>query len=374
MPSTLRLAALTDEAALRRMLRENPMPGAISLTFEREPDYFAAAGVDGSFSQTILNQETDSGEILGMGARIIRPMYLNGGIQDIGYMSHLRVDLNYSFGLSLARQLARSFKKFHELHADRRAAFYLMSVITDNTAARRLLTSGLPGMPHAREYARLFTYAISPRRPLPETRLPQGMQLERGRPELIPEITACLQRNGERKQFSPFWSAENLFTSTRTPNLHPQDFFLVVQSGHVSGCLALWDQTPFKQTVVRGYGKNMARWRPIINLLARVVDIPYLPAVGDPISYCYASHLAIDNDDARIFSALLRAVYNETARRGLNYFMIGLSESHPLRPVLIKNYLHITYPSQIYLMAWEDGLNALDKVDGRIPGPEIAVL
>ena len=49
MPSTLRLAALTDEAALRRMLRENPMPGAISLTFEREPDYFAAAGVDGSF-------------------------------------------------------------------------------------------------------------------------------------------------------------------------------------------------------------------------------------------------------------------------------------------------------------------------------------
>ena len=41
MPSsTLRLATPADEAFLRRLLRDNPMPGSISLTYEREPDYF----------------------------------------------------------------------------------------------------------------------------------------------------------------------------------------------------------------------------------------------------------------------------------------------------------------------------------------------
>jgi hypothetical protein len=373
-PTTLRLATRADDPALRRILRENPMPGAISLTFEREPDYFIAAGVDGSLSQTILNQEMGTGEILGMGTRIVRPMYLNGQAQDVGYMSHLRADSNRSWGLSLARQLARSFTKFHELHADGRVPFYLMSVIADNAPARRLLASGLPGMPHAREYARMFTYAISPRRPRHEIPLPRGMQIERGKPEQIPAIIECLQRNNQRMQFSPFWSTENLFIPAQTPNLHPQDFFLAIRSGQVIGCLALWDQTSFKQTVVRGYTGNMARWRPLINLLSRIVDLPYLPAVGSPIPFCYASHLAIDNDDARIFASLLRAIYNETARREFNYFMLGLSENHPLRPVLTKNYLHITYPSQIYLMAWDDGLDALTQVDGRIPALEIAIL
>jgi hypothetical protein len=42
--------------------------------------------------------------------------------------------------------------------------------------------------------------------------------------------------------------------------------------------------------------------------------------------------------------------------------------------VLTKNYLHITYPSQIYLMAWDDGLEAVTQIDGRTPGLEIAIL
>jgi hypothetical protein len=374
MPSTLRLAAVADEPALRRLLCENPMPGSISLTYEREPDYFIAARMEGTLSQTIVNVDNATGALLGMGTRIIRPMYINGGIQNIGYMSHLRADLSHPWGLSLARQLSRAFGKFHELHADGRVPFYLMSVIADNAPARRLLTAGFSGMPQAREYARMFTYAISPRRAKRELPLPHHLVLQRGAPEYVPEIIACLQRNNGRRQFAPYWSTENLFTATRTPNLHPNDFFLAINGSRVVGCLALWDQTSFKQTVVRGYGGAMARWRPAINLLSRFVDIPNLPKINSPLQYCYASHLAIENDDPQIFSSLLRAVYNETNHRGFNYFMIGLSQLHPLRPVLMKSYLHITYPSQIYLMAWEDGLDAITSVGSQVPGLEIAVL
>jgi hypothetical protein len=220
----------------------------------------------------------------------------------------------------------------------------------------------------------MFTYAISPRRMRREFHLPHGLRLERGTPAHTSEIVTCLQRNGTGWQFTPSWSAQDLFTPDRTPNLHPEDFLLAVNGSRVAGCLAVWDQTPFKQTIVRGYSGNMARWRPLINRLARWIDVPYLPEINAPFPYCYASHLAIDQDDPQIFSALLRAASNETVRRGFNYFMIGLSEANPLRPVLTRNYLHITYQSQIYLVAWEDGLQAIKRVDGRVPGLEIAVL
>jgi hypothetical protein len=371
---TLRLATPTDDAALRQLLRDNPMPGNISLSYEREPSYFLAARVDGPLSQTIISVDAETGQLRGMGARVIRPMYLNGQVQEVGYMSHLRADSGREWGLSLARQLARSFAKFRQLHADGRTPFYLMSVIADNRPARRLLASGLPGMPQAHEYARLITYAISSRRAKTEMALPRGCTLARGAPEHIPEIIACLQRNGARHQFAPLWSAENLFTPTQTPNLHPADFSLLVRGSRVCGCLAVWDQTPFKQTVVRGYAGRLARWRPLINLLAHVAEIPRLPPVNAPLRYAYASHLALDGDDPQLFAALLRAVYNATLRRGFNYFVLGLSEAHPLRPVLTRSYRHIAYTSQMYLMAWEDGLDAVRRVDGRVPGPEVALL
>jgi hypothetical protein len=374
MSIVLRLATPADDAALRQLLRDNPMSGNISLSYEREPSYFIAAGVDGPLSQTIIGVDAETGQLRGMGARVIRPMYLNGQVQEVGYMGHLRADSGREWGLSLARQLARSFAKFRQLHADGRAPFYLMSVIADNRPARRLLASGLPGMPQAHEYARMVTYAISPRRPKREIAPPRGWTLQRGTPQHIPEITACLQRNGVRHQFFSYWSAENLFTPHQTPNLRPEDFLLALRGSWVCGCLAVWDQTPFKQTVVRGYNGSMLRLRPLINLLARLVDIPHLPAVNAPLPYAYASHLAVDDDNPSIFAALLRAAYNETLCRGFNYFMLGLSETHPLRPILTKNYLHIAYPSQIYLMAWEDGLDAVRQVDGRVPGLEVAIL
>jgi len=374
MPTSHRLATSADDPALRRMLRENPMPGSISLTYEREPDYFIAARMEGTLSQTIVQVDDATGEFLGMGTRIIRPMNLNGEIQNVGYMSHLRADLNRPWGLALARQLSRAFGKFHELHADSRAPFYLMSIIADNLPARRLLTSGLPSLPHAREYARMYTYAISPRRVKSELQLPNGMQLQGGTSAHSDEIIACLQRNAAKRQFAPAWTSTNLFSPTESPNLHPEDFLMMVNGSRVVGCLALWDQTPFKQTIARGYSGWMARGRPFINLLARFIDLPYLPAAGAPIPFCFASHLAIDDDDPRVFACLLRAAYNATFRRGFNYFMLGLAEANPLRPLITRKYLHITYVSQIYLMAWDDGVEDVARVDRRVPGLEIAVL
>jgi hypothetical protein len=368
----LRLATREDEADLRNLMRNNPMPGSISLSYEREPDYFIGAGLDGLLSQTIIAR--DEGGLLGMGTRAVRLMYVNGEVQETGTMSHLRVDGKRIHGVGMVRQLVRSFGKFHQLHGDGRAPFYLMSVIADNFPALRLMTSGLPGMPSAHLYARMFTYAVSPRRLRPAIKMAPGFGIERGTKEFITEILACLQRSGRRMQFAPAWSETSLFSPDQAPNLNPRDFLLAVNGSRVSGCLALWDQTPFKQTVVRSYSGSTARWRGLINLLSKVVDFPRLPEINCPLKYCYASHLAVDQDDPQIFAALLRAAYNETARRGFNYFMIGLSEASPLRPVLTRNYLHMPYPSQIYGMTWEDGAAAWARVDGRAPGLEIALL
>jgi len=363
------LATLADDEALRRLLRENPIPGSISLTFEREPCYFDASAIDGPFHQTIVARETDTGNVIALGNRSVRKLFLNGHPQDIGYMSQLRVHPDYGKGMYLARGLAGGFKKYHELHQDGRAPFYLMSVIEDNLPAKRLLTSGLSEYPYAIEYARMFTYAIYPVRRKRALDLPRSLQLIRGNDKYADGIVDCLNRNGARKQFAPYWTCDSLFAS----NLAPSDFFVVLDAESVVGCLACWDQNSFKQTVVRGYSGSLARWRKLLNLFSFFGAWPYLPEPNTPLRYLYASHLAIDGDDPAVFAVLLRALYNHNLEHDYSYFMIGLAESNPLRKI-VKGYRPLTYISQLYLVDWEKGRNLLESIDQHIPGLEVATL
>lgn len=363
------LATPDDDAALRRLLRENPMPGSISLSFEREPCYFHASAIEGPFHQTLVAREAGTGNLVGLASRSVRPMFLNGSVQSVGYLGQLRIHPRYCKSLFLARGLTRGFEFFQKLHADRQAPFYLMSIIADNAPARRLLASGFPGFPRLHEYTRLFTYAIYPIRPKRPLPLPRSLRLVRGNDNCVQAIVDCLQRNGPRKQFAPHWTADSLFTA----DLTPADFFLALDGQRVVGCLACWDQSRFKQTVVRGYSGLIARWRKLINWLSPLGGWPTLPNPHTPLHYCYASHLAIDDDNPLVFAALLRAYYNHAVAQNYSYFMIGLNEANPFCEI-VKTYHPLTYNSQLYLVAWDDGFDAISQVDTRAPGLEVAVL
>jgi hypothetical protein len=363
------LATPADDESLRRLLRENPIPGSLSLSFEREPCYFDASAIEGPFHQTIVAREKDTGQVIALGNRSVRKLFLNGHPQDIGYMSQLRVRPDYGKGLYLARGLAGGFKKYHQLHQDGRAPFYLMSVIEDNLPARRLLQSGLPEYPYVKEYARMFTYAIYPVRKKAMLPVPRPMRLTRGSDSYADGIVDCLNRNSARKQLAPYWTCESLFTS----NLLPADFFVALDGERVTACLACWDQNFFKQTVVRGYSGSLARWRKLLNLFSRFGVSPYLPEPNTLLRYSYASHIAVDHDDHVIFNSLLRAVYNYNHEQKYDYFMLGLAESNPFCKT-VETYHPLTYISQIYLVGWDGDGDLLANIDQRIPGLEIAVL
>ena len=72
------LATQADDTDLRRLLRENPIAGSISLSFEREPCYFDASVIEGPFHQTIVAREADSSNVIAFGNRSVRPLFING--------------------------------------------------------------------------------------------------------------------------------------------------------------------------------------------------------------------------------------------------------------------------------------------------------
>jgi hypothetical protein len=363
------LARPEDDPALRRLLANTPMPGRLTVAFEREPDYFLGCGTMGRSWQIVVARLKSTGEIVGVLCRGVRPHFINGRPVNIGYIGQIRIAEKYR-GLWL---LQRGLRFFRQLHADGQAPGYWGVISDENAVARGVLVErSRKNFPVARQLARLHTLGIILRRPLQG--LPFAGTIEPGSVETLPEIVAFLRQEGARRQLYPAYDEQDFTGSPATLGFDLRDFRVARQDGVIRGVIGLWDQAGYKQSVVRGFDRSLQLVRPFYNLGARLAGAAPLPGIGEHIHSAYASFICVANDDRPVFAALLRAVCNLAAERRYAYLMLGLAELDPLLPEGLR-YAHISYFSRLYVGYWpEEAGEFFERLDGRTPYIEIAML
>ncbi len=339
------------------------MPAGISLSMEREPNYFAGAAMDGSEHQTIVAIE--DGRVVCAGTIGVSSRFLNGVAARVGYLSGLRLDRACRSRPSILRQ---GYQVFHDLH--RRAgepAVYLTSIFSANARAIRFFERNLPWMPTYRRIADFVTVVLRVR---PQLREADGAASGCAAAESdLPLITDLLNRQNEQLQFAPVWSVEKL---KRCSALQAADFRLARdRDDHLAWCAAVWDQRAVRQTVVRGYPPMLRRMRPLVNFGARLLRTPRLPAVGKTIPLAFASHIAATPDS---LPAALRSLETAASQRGIEYLTVGFDARDPRLGVVRRHFKGREYSSRIYLVYWEDGAQCAEAVADGIVAPEAALL
>lgn len=365
------VAQHADDDALRALLRHNPLPGWVSLSYEREPNYFLATTLEGDVQQTMITRETTTGRIVGVFSRSEFDAFINGREQRVGYLGQLRVDSAYQGHVRRLRQGYEACRTL--LHQNGRAPFYLTSIVTANERARRLLLAGLPGLPTYRELAP-FSTLVLPTRQFVARAGKSGMSVRRATVADLPQIAALLQRCYRRFQCAPIWTEEALRSPERCRGLTIEDFFVAESAGTLVGCAALWDQQSFKQHVVRGYSARVRRWRRLLNVFAPLVGLPCLPAIDTTLHLVYLSHLAVANDEPEVMKALIKTVGANAHRRNYGLITLGLAEGHPLLPLVKRRFRHFEYHSLLCLVYWEDGAQAATSLNARPVHVELAML
>lgn len=125
MQFSVDLASAGDDAAIRSLYRRQPMPGRISVAFEREPNFSLGCRITGKDCQIVVARTTNSGEIAGVACRSKRQMYLNGHEQRLGYLGQLRIDERFR-GRWL---VSRGFRLLRQLHDRDPLPAYLVSIV-----------------------------------------------------------------------------------------------------------------------------------------------------------------------------------------------------------------------------------------------------
>lgn len=124
----------------------NPVPGAISMTYTREPSFFDSIAVMGKNHDVYVARK--DGHILALGMASYFEGYINGQAKEIGYLSSLRIDKQ----LRNSRCFFDGYKYWKSLDAAKDIPFYVTTIIEENYAARKILTSNRMAIPRYIEW------------------------------------------------------------------------------------------------------------------------------------------------------------------------------------------------------------------------------
>ena len=354
------LAGTADEAQIRRLLRENPTRGRISLSLEREPDYFLDAHVPGEDKQTIIAQE--NGRVACVGSCTIRQRFLNGRSRRVGYLGGLRLDSAFAGRFDVVR---RGYDFFREIESADPADFYFTSIAADNERARRFLERGLPGMPRYEFLGEFVTVVIRTTRQS-ICRLPSQSSVC-----VQKECVSRINEHNRIYQLGPTWSVDEL-NHLETLGLEAS-VTLNAQSSMVASA-ALWDPRNYRQTVIHGYSPPLAFIRPAANIAAWILGQPRLPAPNTILANAFITQLVVDPANSPALIELINVLRKTASQRGIEFITLGFAGDDPRLVAVRSNFRRREYLTRLYLVRWPEFGGSASELDGRLLAPEVALL
>jgi hypothetical protein len=359
-----RWATLENEPEIRSLVGSVSMPGAISVRFAREPNYFLGTTIMGDLCDVLIAHHKQDGKLAGIACRTEHRAFINGHESKLGYIGQIRISPKYR-GHWLVNTGAEWFRK-----ASPPGLLYYGVIARENPRVRQLLVGSRPPCNlHTRHICSLTTCAIL-LRPLRMQRV-SGVNLHHGSAETIAEIVAFLQLNGSARQFFPAYTVEDFTDGLKLRGLKPQDIMIARRGKDIVGVMAVWDQSAYKQDIVDDYGPSLQRLRPVYNLITQLIGAHPLTPQGQAIPLVFASCICIAEDDPSVMKVLLSACINNAYECGKTFLMIGLADDDPLL-VAARSFLHIKYHSDLFAVSWSK--KVVEQLDGRIPYIEIATL
>jgi hypothetical protein len=353
----IEIAGETDDAELRALMRATPMTGSIAVTLRREPSFFDAMTVEGPFHQVLIARDTRTHRVVGMGSRSVRPRWVDGRPQPVGYLGGLRL-------LPEARHttvLIRGYRELARLHGDGRTDFYLTTIAEGNQQAVAALTGARAGLPVYHELGRYLTFVLPVRRSMSARPDPDLQVRPLKRPE-VPQLIEFLNTSGRDRLFFPCLTAEDFASGATTfRGLGPDHVLCAWRGDRLVGTLAAWDQSPFRQTVVERYAGILRCWKPFHSIVAAARGWPRFPAPGSQLR---TLTLALPVAGGATFLQLLAATQQRHQSTAADSLLLGLFERDPLVKT-VQPLAMYTYATRVFVVTWDPATVKPERFNGR---------
>ena len=322
------LATPADDEAIRRVMAATPMAGSVTVSFQRDPSFFASNVVLGNHWQAVVCRDAKRNEVVGVATRSVRPIHVDGIPKRIGYLSGLRF-MPYARRRGL---LARGYKFVRRLHDvdPLRPDYYLTTIAEGNQNALDAFTKNRASLPIYHFITGLNTLVIPLRRIRGVSDRDASVSMLSNQNDLG-ELVAFLNRFAKQRTFAPVYEQSDFQTSGTFREMSVGSIAVIRVHGRIVGAAGCWDQHAFRQTIVRGYADAIGSFRPLFNFWSKLSGGVQLPAVGQPLHCCYVAFPMVKcaKHAMMLLNQLIRMVPVSAG-----CLLIGLCDDDPLLPAM----------------------------------------
>ncbi|HYM59702.1 MAG TPA: hypothetical protein VEZ11_02285 [Thermoanaerobaculia bacterium] len=347
--TTFRIATEADDALVRSLLHDNGMPAWVEMAIEREPSFSASKSIFGQEWAVVAEED---GDVVGMYTAALLPVHVDGRPERLGYLGGLRVCAKHRRRIRHLRAGYDSIRRLAPATAS--LPWWFTVVASENQNARRLLESGVRGLPAYYLQGEYRTFA------LPAARGRRRNLWRPARVEDVSQIVAFHNDRASRFQCSP------VLSDALIRRIGIENFYLFEPNGVLHGAVALWDQRAFKQIVARRYRRPIGALLRPYNFYAKMFRRIPLPREGGALQQTFMAFLALSEEAHADALALLEDLlaYCKTPVASL-----GLHAESPLI-VAVDRLRPLPYPARIYAVSFESE----PPGNGRPVQPEAALL
>jgi GNAT superfamily N-acetyltransferase len=291
------------------LIRRCPMQADISLTIERDPDFFALSRARGDAHTFIA--ETD-GALIGCLSAWRRDAWISGRPASVCYVGDLRVSPEHR-RRGVARQLGMAMREFQ---GKLPVVPYLLAMGAGNAAVAPVAAAfGAVGRP----IARLTSWQL-----LPVVRLKIRTDIDIGTAEErdVGELTELLDGFYRSRDFAPVFGdggLKRLIASS--PGARLSDYLVARRKGRIVAALGVWDASAVKRTRVVGMPLWLRGLCAIGRGASRFAPLPPFPRQGTLLHFRYIRHAVFAPGEGRALANLVRWAVNAARDRGENFVL-----------------------------------------------------
>lgn len=364
----MRLATAEDNAGLCNIFRNVKMESNLTISEEREPNFFSLRALHSGKSFTLVIEDTDEAlsdedRIAGCCTAVVREGWLNGSIKKVGYICDLRVTGKFRKG----RVFPQGIDLFinYLMQRERVDAFYF-SMMRANYSAQYAckLANALPMTAYNMVNIQLL-----------RNQLPVQTLVEKGCQKNKSELINFISRQAKKRTFG-FNFDVKMFEHRlqHWPDFALSDFFILRNSsGNIVACAAPWDTAKsIRRSRVHGYRGSMKLIRAGIDLEAKLRGHSPMPQPGECFNIVSLTHFEVEDNNPVYLNRLLRGIYNHYAGGPYHFIALFVPENSPLENGL-KGFRTQKVPMNLYSFIRQP--SSIDEKDcvTQQPGFEMAL-
>lgn len=343
-----------DGGAILRILESSAAKGSIELLYTRRPDAYASYMKEDGEPRVFVSRK--EGRIVGTCAELIREVYLGGEVARAAYICGLKKDADYDGGIGFGAELIRDLCR-EDIDC------YFCSVVLENIDAQRMFEKSRRGISMTPR-APYRTYILNPK---VRVKAPaHTLAFRQAAPRDAEALLNFLNGEGRRRDLFPVIRSLDQFEG-----LAREDFYLLLDGDRIVAAAALWDQTGYKQYVVKRYGGLMRLCRALNPLLSALGYIK-LPRADQPPVFPMLSFFVCEDDREDLYRIFLRKI-TRVANRKYGMLVIGLPRAHFAAKIL-DGLPSIHFDTRLYEVSFPWSERPLKSPDPARMYPECGLM